>query len=126
MIDSPLLLPMSLTHRYGCADAERRVRELRCIWVSHMHADHHGGLYRLLELRARLLGARATPLLVIGPPPLFRVLRLYQEVVSGGGVGAWGGATLDTAGGGGRWPRGKSGGLGGRGERCVPSSRTWG
>eukprot|EP00983_Pelagomonas_calceolata_P020926 657688-Pelagomonas_calceolata.AAC.4 len=67
--------------RYGCADAERRIRELRCIWISHMHADHHGGLYRLLELRTQLLGPDVTPILVIGPPPLFRVLRLYQEVV---------------------------------------------
>ncbi|KAF5837993.1 beta-lactamase-like protein [Dunaliella salina] len=70
-----------LKRRYGCADAERRIRELRCIWISHMHADHHGGLYRLLELRTQLLGSDVTPILVIGPPPLFRVLRLYQEVV---------------------------------------------
>uniref|UniRef100_A0A7S3VJG7 ribonuclease Z n=1 Tax=Dunaliella tertiolecta TaxID=3047 RepID=A0A7S3VJG7_DUNTE len=70
-----------LKRRYGCADAERRIRELRCIWISHMHADHHGGLYRLLELRTQLLGPDVTPILVIGPPPLFRVLRLYQEVV---------------------------------------------
>jgi len=61
------------------------VRELRCVWVSHMHADHHGGLYRLLQMRTQLLGADVTPLLVIGPPPLFRVLRLYQEVVRRGG-----------------------------------------
>lgn len=44
-----------LKRRYGSADAERRVCELACIFVSHMHADHHGGLYRLLQLRAELL-----------------------------------------------------------------------
>jgi ribonuclease Z len=47
-----------------------------------MHADHHGGLYRLLELRARLMGPqRATPLLIVGPMPLFNVLRSYQKMV---------------------------------------------
>lgn len=32
------------------------MRELHLVWVSHMHADHHGGLYRLLQLRAQLVG----------------------------------------------------------------------
>ncbi len=78
-----------------------------------MHADHHGGLYRLLELRDQLLrdheqqqqqqkqngsangggagteqqqGRRGAPapLLVVGPGVLFPVLRAYQSVVSWG------------------------------------------
>lgn len=52
---------------------------LGCVWVSHMHADHHGGLYRLLEWRAR---RGAPPLLVIGPSRLFQVLLQYSAVVS--------------------------------------------
>lgn len=68
-------------HRYGVSDAEERIKALRCVWVSHMHADHHGGLYRLLELRARLMGREATPLLIIGPWPLFSVLTSYQRAV---------------------------------------------
>ena len=47
-----------------------------------MHADHHGGLYPLLELRAQL---GEPPLLVIGPPKLFTVLQGYQAVVSARG-----------------------------------------
>jgi ribonuclease BN (tRNA processing enzyme) len=75
-------LPYPTLPRYGAHEAERRLLELRCIWISHMHADHHGGLYRLLELRARLMGPEhATPLLIIGPIPLFNVLRSYQKVV---------------------------------------------
>ena len=45
-----------------------------------MHADHHGGLYRILEYRRQ---HGAPPLLVIGPMPLFRVLNSYSRVVSG-------------------------------------------
>ena len=58
------------------------MRKLRCVWVSHMHADHHGGLYPLMVLRQELLGPSATPLLVIGPLPLLRTLRMYSQVVS--------------------------------------------
>lgn len=43
-----------------------------------MHADHHGGLYRLLEWRAR---RGCPPLLVVGPQRLFEVLVKYSSVV---------------------------------------------
>lgn len=66
------------------------------VWVSHMHADHHGGLARLLTLRHQLVEKRRAqlqqergaegqdgdaegkeadllrPLLVVGPSALFR------------------------------------------------------
>ncbi|GLI60588.1 hypothetical protein VaNZ11_002748 [Volvox africanus] len=68
-----------LKRRFGNADAEHRLlNQLTCVWVSHMHADHHGGLYRLLEWRAR---RGAAPLLVIGPYQLFNVLVRYSAVV---------------------------------------------
>ena len=67
-----------LERRYGRADALRRILELRFVWVSHMHADHHGGLYPLLARRA---AAGAPPLLVVGPFPLFRVLTAYAKAV---------------------------------------------
>ena len=65
------------------------MRELACVFVTHMHADHHGGLYRLLQLRSELIraqtgGERAPPpqpLLVIGPSQLFPVLAGYREVL---------------------------------------------
>lgn len=38
--------------RFGVEDAERRLLQLRAVCITHMHADHHGGLYRLLEWRA--------------------------------------------------------------------------
>ncbi|GBF96657.1 hypothetical protein Rsub_09290 [Raphidocelis subcapitata] len=67
-----------LERRYGAADAQRRICGLRFVWVSHMHADHHSGLYPLLARRA---AAGAPPLLVIGPMPLWRVLQEYAKVV---------------------------------------------
>lgn len=69
-----------MKRHFGVAEAEDRLLggRLALVWVSHMHADHHGGLYRLLEERAR---RGAPPLLIIGPTALFGVLMSYSTVV---------------------------------------------
>ena len=51
-----------LVRRYGAEGAADVVRRLQCVWISHIHADHHAGLPRLLALRQRLLGDAAPPL----------------------------------------------------------------
>ena len=51
-----------LVRRYGADGAADVVRRLRCVWISHIHADHHAGLPRLLALRQRILGDAAPPL----------------------------------------------------------------
>ena len=57
------------------------MRNLRCIWISHIHADHHTGLARVLALRRDLLkGVPHEPLLVVGPGPLKRFLDAYQRL----------------------------------------------
>lgn len=68
-------------HRYGIAGADDVVRDLRCIWISHIHADHHTGLARILALRHDLLkDLPHEPLLVIGPRQLKRYLDAYQRL----------------------------------------------
>jgi ribonuclease Z len=71
---------------FGREGAAERVARLAAVWVSHMHADHHGALYGLLERRAALAAAAAgaaspSPLLIIGPWPLFRVLTTYAAAM---------------------------------------------
>ncbi|KAK3219885.1 hypothetical protein Dsin_013855 [Dipteronia sinensis] len=70
-----------LKRRYGVEGADNAVRNLRCIWISHIHADHHTGLARVLALRRDLLkGVPHEPLLVVGPGPLKRFLDAYQRL----------------------------------------------
>ncbi|KAK7402288.1 hypothetical protein VNO78_14435 [Psophocarpus tetragonolobus] len=70
-----------LKRRYGIAGADDAVRTLRCIWISHIHADHHTGLARILALRRDLLrGLPHEPVLVIGPRQLKRYLDAYQRL----------------------------------------------
>ncbi|KAK2971154.1 hypothetical protein RJ640_008578 [Escallonia rubra] len=70
-----------LKRRFGIEGADDAVRRLRCIWVSHIHADHHTGLARLLALRRDLLrGLPHEPLLVVGPRQLKRFLDAYERL----------------------------------------------
>lgn len=73
-----------MIRRFGIRGAEDAVKDLRLIWISHMHADHHAGLVRILAARAKLmkkdLVSREEPLLVIGPKQLQRYLKLYSKI----------------------------------------------
>ncbi|CAI9114176.1 OLC1v1014835C1 [Oldenlandia corymbosa var. corymbosa] len=70
-----------LKRRFGVEGADDVIRGLRCIWISHIHADHHTGLARILALRRELLkGLPHEPLLVVGPRQLKRFLDAYQRL----------------------------------------------
>nr|GMD72478.1 zinc phosphodiesterase ELAC protein 2-like isoform X1 [Ipomoea batatas] len=70
-----------LKRRFGIEGADEAVRGLRCIWISHIHADHHTGLARILALRRELLkDVPHEPLIVVGPRQLKRYLDAYQRL----------------------------------------------
>ena len=52
-------------------------RQLRAVWISHPHADHHLGLLRVLSERRRwlVMAGCFTPLVVIAPPSVLAFLR---------------------------------------------------
>lgn len=43
-----------LFRRYGPAEIASIIRGLKCVFISHMHADHHLGLLRILGLRSKV------------------------------------------------------------------------
>ncbi|KFK38979.1 hypothetical protein AALP_AA3G184300 [Arabis alpina] len=70
-----------LKRRYGLEGADEAVRKLKCIWISHIHADHHTGLARILSRRRELLkGVAHEPAVVVGPRPLKNFLDAYQRL----------------------------------------------
>ncbi|KAH0721288.1 hypothetical protein KY290_006210 [Solanum tuberosum] len=70
-----------LKRRYGISGADSVVRNLKCIWISHIHADHHAGLARILALRHDLLkGVEHEPILVIGPEKVGEFLKEYIKL----------------------------------------------
>ena len=52
------------------------------MWISHIHADHHTGLARILSVRRDILERRGTfvPVLVVGPKQLKRFLDAYGQL----------------------------------------------
>uniref|UniRef100_A0A6U2E235 ribonuclease Z n=1 Tax=Hemiselmis andersenii TaxID=464988 RepID=A0A6U2E235_HEMAN len=71
-----------LSRRFGREALEERLLGLKCVWISHMHADHHLGLLRVLSHRAqaaRRAGREGERLTVVGPPPLSKWLRTYAS-----------------------------------------------
>ena len=42
-----------LIRRFGLEGAKDRLARLQLVWISHFHADHHGGLYEVLRVRRR-------------------------------------------------------------------------
>ncbi|XP_073139799.1 tRNAse Z TRZ4, mitochondrial-like isoform X2 [Henckelia pumila] len=70
-----------LKRRFGVEGADEAVKGLRCIWISHIHADHHVGLARILALRRDLLkDSPHEPVIVVGPRQLKRFLDAYQRL----------------------------------------------
>jgi ribonuclease Z len=59
------------------------LQNLVCIQISHLHADHHLGLLRLLHARQQLEGAEGwNPVVVVGPGPLNKWLMDYSSLES--------------------------------------------
>jgi ribonuclease BN (tRNA processing enzyme) len=77
--------------------SDAAVAALRVAWISHMHADHHLGLPRVIAQRARALREAAgegrphlatPPLLVVGPTRLYQWLQ-EASVIDPGLLDAW-------------------------------------
>nr|XP_029727345.1 LOW QUALITY PROTEIN: ribonuclease Z, mitochondrial-like [Aedes albopictus] len=63
---------------YGQERAESVFRSLKAIYISHLHADHHLGLFGLLQTKRKLLGAKNEKILLIAPEQISYWLRLYD------------------------------------------------
>ncbi|KAF9220720.1 hypothetical protein BS17DRAFT_797508 [Gyrodon lividus] len=59
------------------SDVWQVLRELKCIFISHMHGDHHIGLAKILAMRQRLDPPADRPLYIVGNHQVFLYLREY-------------------------------------------------
>ena len=53
------------------------IAELKCVFISHMHADHHLGLIRIIVRHQQLTNE---PLIIVGPPLLRGWLFEYSQI----------------------------------------------
>ena len=64
---------------FGPQRADNILHKLKCVFVSHIHGDHHLGLIRCLLKRDKLVGSTSEPLLIIGPQSLKIWLSKYGK-----------------------------------------------
>lgn len=67
-----------IVRHYGVEEAKNVLRNLKCVYVSHMHADHHLGLITIIKERTNL--GIETNLRIIGPTNLAVWLKKYSGV----------------------------------------------
>ncbi|KAH7632034.1 hypothetical protein B0T09DRAFT_113688 [Sordaria sp. MPI-SDFR-AT-0083] len=68
---------------YGYAETDVILRDLRAIYISHLHADHHLGVPSVLAQRAAVSAAHkeeAKPLTIISTPKYIGFLHEYKDV----------------------------------------------
>lgn len=79
-----------LERQFGRQGAREEIRGLDCIWISHKHADHYTGLFRIIvehkraqEASSSASGRRssesASPLLVVAPSSILKLLKAYKK-----------------------------------------------
>ncbi|CAM9523541.1 unnamed protein product [Chrysoparadoxa australica] len=75
-----------LVRCFGEAGAAREIADLSCMWVSHKHADHQGGVLRVLGMHQRLVQQGrpckcSSPLPVIAPRGVLASIRASAKAV---------------------------------------------
>ncbi|EDS28618.1 ribonuclease Z, mitochondrial [Culex quinquefasciatus] len=63
---------------YGVEAAVQVFRSIKAVYISHLHADHHLGLFGLLQTRRKLLGPDSEKVLLLAPEQIFYWMRLYD------------------------------------------------
>ena len=72
-----------MIRRYGATKVDAQLKELKLVWISHIHADHHVGLPGILTARQEAFareGLEAPTIPVVGPRPLRRFLDSYEQL----------------------------------------------
>lgn len=68
-----------MTRFYGQDKVKEVFRNLKAVYISHLHADHHIGLIGVLQERRRILGADAEPILLLAPMQITSWLYFYDR-----------------------------------------------
>lgn len=69
---------------YGAKEIDKILSNIKLIFISHLHQDHHMGLFTVMVKRKEAfekLDLNFEPVYVIGAPGLFAIQTLYSDYV---------------------------------------------
>ncbi|KAK5577903.1 hypothetical protein RB653_002851 [Dictyostelium firmibasis] len=75
---------------FGPIDIKKQLINLKIIWISHLHADHHLGIPNLLEKRqqySKELNIAIEPLIIIGPNSIVQWIKDLSSIIDMNFVG---------------------------------------
>lgn len=70
---------MGQIHRFYGDEAENVIKKLKAIYISHLHADHHIGLFGIIQLRQQICDETHIPILLLAPSEIEPWIKFYKN-----------------------------------------------
>lgn len=70
---------MGQIQRFYGDEAENVLKKLKAIYISHLHADHHIGLFGIIQLRQKICDETLTPILLLAPSEIEPWITFYKD-----------------------------------------------
>lgn len=70
---------MGQIRRFYGDDAENVIKKLKAIYISHLHADHHMGLFGILQMRQEICDETYKPILLLAPNEMEPWIMFYKN-----------------------------------------------
>lgn len=70
---------MGQIHRFYGNEAEDVIKKLKAIYISHLHADHHIGLFGIIQMRQKICDETYVPILLLAPNDMEPWLIFYNN-----------------------------------------------
>lgn len=70
---------MGQIHRFYGDKAENVIKKLKAIYISHLHADHHIGLFGIIQLRQKICDESHAPILLLAPSEIEPWIMFYKN-----------------------------------------------
>lgn len=70
---------MGQMHRFYGDKTEDVIKKLKAIYISHLHADHHIGLFGIIQMRQKICDETYAPILLLAPQEMEPWIQFYQN-----------------------------------------------
>lgn len=72
---------MGQIYRFYGDETENIIKKLKAIYISHLHADHHIGLFGILQMRQKICDKTLAPIMLLAPNDMEPWLTFYNNEI---------------------------------------------